>query len=87
MAENSDALIILTEWKEFAAMDLLRINSLLKYPIVIDGRNLYSPEAMADAGLMYHSIGRAAATPEHSSAAQIYGGVADAQLSSLAAQA
>jgi UDPglucose 6-dehydrogenase len=67
-AENADALLILTEWKEFAGLDLPRLHSLLKYPIVIDGRNLYLPEKMLQAGLMYHSIGRAAATPDHLSA-------------------
>jgi UDPglucose 6-dehydrogenase len=60
-----DALLILTEWKEFAELDLGRIRSLLKYPIVIDGRNLYATERMARAGLLYHSMGRAAGIPEH----------------------
>lgn len=66
-AQGSDALLILTEWQEFAKLDLSRMQSLLKYPIVIDGRNLYDPAKMADAGLMYHSIGRAAHIPEISS--------------------
>lgn len=59
-AEGADALLILTEWKEFAALDLTRIKSLLKYPIVLDGRNLYAPETMARAGLNYYSVGRPA---------------------------
>jgi UDPglucose 6-dehydrogenase len=63
-AEKSDALLILTEWKEFANLDLPRLRSLLKYPIVIDGRNLYEPERVAQAGLIYHSIGRAVAVPK-----------------------
>lgn len=58
-AEDADALLILTEWREFASLDLIRIRQLLKYPIVLDGRNLYSPETMAKAGLDYHSMGRA----------------------------
>lgn len=62
-AAKSDALLILTEWKEFANLDLARLRSLLKYPIVIDGRNLYDPEQVAAAGLIYHSIGRAVAIP------------------------
>jgi UDPglucose 6-dehydrogenase len=63
-AAGCDALLILTEWKEFAKLDLPRLHSLLKFPIVIDGRNLYKPDEMADAGFMYHSIGRAVGVPE-----------------------
>jgi UDPglucose 6-dehydrogenase len=62
-ASGSDALLILTEWDEFAELDLPRLRALLKYPIVIDGRNLYDPEEMSAAGLIYHSIGRASAHP------------------------
>jgi len=58
-AKGADALLILTEWKEFANLDLARIKDLLSYPIVLDGRNLYSPEEMANAGLNYYSVGRA----------------------------
>jgi len=67
-ANSSDALLILTEWKEFAELDLAKVHSLLKYPIVIDGRNLYDPEKMASAGFIYHSIGRAAGIPQHMTA-------------------
>lgn len=56
--DGADALLILTEWREFAALDLTRIKELLKYPIVLDGRNLYSPKEMANAGLNYYSVGR-----------------------------
>ena len=63
-AMGTDALLILTEWSEFAELDLARLRSLLKYPIVIDGRNLYEPEEMAHAGFIYHSIGRAPAMPK-----------------------
>jgi UDPglucose 6-dehydrogenase len=63
--EGADALLILTEWKEFAALDLSRIKELLKYPIVLDGRNLYSPAEMAKAGLDYHSMGRAPLQTAH----------------------
>jgi UDPglucose 6-dehydrogenase len=58
-AKGADALLILTEWKEFANLDLARLKDLLSYPIVLDGRNLYSPEEMANAGLNYYSVGRA----------------------------
>jgi len=57
-AENADALVILTEWKEFAILDLKRLSRLLAVPLVLDGRNLYSPEEMSQAGLTYHSVGR-----------------------------
>jgi UDPglucose 6-dehydrogenase len=63
-AHNADALLVLTEWDEFAALDLNRLRSELKYPIVIDGRNLYDPEAMAALGFTYYSVGRAPVTPE-----------------------
>ena len=57
-AENADAALILTEWKEFADIDLPRLNRALKFPIVIDGRNLYRPEVMAGHGFTYVSVGR-----------------------------
>lgn len=63
-ARGADALLILTEWEEFAALDLKRLRSELKYPIVIDGRNLYDPEVMASNGFTYYSVGRAAVSPE-----------------------
>ena len=63
-AAGCDALLILTEWKEFATLELPNIKSLLKYPIVIDGRNLYKPEQMTNAGLVYYSIGRAVGVPQ-----------------------
>jgi UDPglucose 6-dehydrogenase len=63
-AANCDALLILTEWKEFANLDLRRVRSLLKHPIVIDGRNLYPTERMTSAGLIYYSVGRAVGVPE-----------------------
>ncbi len=49
-ASGADALLILTEWEEFAALDLARLRKVLKYPIVIDGRNLYDPAIMAAHG-------------------------------------
>ena len=63
-AKDADALLILTEWDEFAALDLDRLATLLKYPIVIDGRNLYDPEVMAAHGFTYYSVGRQTAVPE-----------------------
>jgi len=63
-ARGADALLILTEWDEFASLDLDRLREQLKYLIVIDGRNLYDPEAMAAHGFTYYSVGRPATTPE-----------------------
>ena len=62
-AKDADALLILTEWEEFGALDLDRMFQQLKYPIVIDGRNLYEPDAMAARGFTYYSVGRPSATP------------------------
>jgi UDPglucose 6-dehydrogenase len=62
-AKGADALLILTEWEEFASLDLDRLQKQLKYPIVIDGRNLYDPGAMAARGFTYYSVGRLAAVP------------------------
>ncbi len=59
-AENADAVLILTDWAEFADIDLPRLNRAVKFPIVIDGRNLYRPEKMAEHGFTYVSIGRPA---------------------------
>src|SRR4051794_16174160 len=56
--DGADALILITEWNEFRALDLGRVRSLLRRPLVIDLRNIYKPEEMIEAGLVYHSIGR-----------------------------
>ena len=63
-AHGADALLILTEWEEFANLDLTRLRQELKYPIVIDGRNLYDPDVMAAQGFTYYSVGRAASHPD-----------------------
>jgi len=63
-AEKSDGLLILTEWEEFAQLDLDMIREKLNYPIIIDGRNLYRRQQMLEAGLIYHSIGRPPANLE-----------------------
>ena len=59
-ARDADALLILTEWEEFATLDLDRLRGELRYPIVIDGRNLYSPQEMRDHGITYINMGRPA---------------------------
>ncbi len=60
-ARDADALLILTDWEEFATLDLDRLRYTLRYPIVIDGRNLYDPARMAQQGYTYLSVGRAGA--------------------------
>jgi UDPglucose 6-dehydrogenase len=57
-ASNADAVLILTDWKEFANIDLVRLNQEVRFPIVIDGRNLYKPEQMHEHGFTYVSMGR-----------------------------
>lgn len=59
-AQDADAVLILTDWKEFAQIDLAELNRALRFPIMIDGRNLYKPQYMADHGFTYVSIGRPA---------------------------
>ena len=60
--KDADALVIVTEWKAFRSPDFARVKSLLKAPVVFDGRNLYEPEAMSQAGFEYHGIGRSVLT-------------------------
>jgi UDPglucose 6-dehydrogenase len=62
-AKDADALLILTDWAEFAKLDLKALHGTLRYPIVIDGRNLYDTKVMTDHGFTYLSIGRPAVTP------------------------
>lgn len=57
-ADGADALLILTDWEDFSSLDLGRVKSLLRFPIIIDGRNLYSCEVMKQYGFHYVSIGR-----------------------------
>jgi UDPglucose 6-dehydrogenase len=59
-AKDADAVLILTDWKEFANIDLVRLNEAVRFPIVIDGRNLYKPQQMIDRGFTYVSVGRPA---------------------------
>jgi UDPglucose 6-dehydrogenase len=57
-AEGADALLVLTEWDEFKHLDYARIRLSLRYPIIVDGRNLLSPEKMRKLDFTYLSIGR-----------------------------
>jgi UDPglucose 6-dehydrogenase len=59
-AKDADAVLILTDWKEFVDIDLAKLNRAVKFPIVIDGRNLYKPQVMNENGFTYVSVGRPA---------------------------
>src|SRR4029079_5075424 len=61
--EDAEALIIATEWEEFANVDLAVVKEKMRTAIVFDGRNLFDPKTMAQLGFRYHSIGRAAVSP------------------------
>ncbi len=56
--KDADALIICTEWAEFRTPDLERVKSMLKKPVIFDGRNLYELDSMKEKGFTYVSIGR-----------------------------
>jgi UDPglucose 6-dehydrogenase len=60
--EGADALIIVTDWKEFRSPDFEAVKSLLRQPLVFDGRNLYEPRLMQSMGIEYLGIGRGAST-------------------------
>lgn len=57
-AEGVDAVVIATEWGEFATLDLARLHGIVAHPVLVDLRNLYDPDDAADAGFEYVSIGR-----------------------------
>jgi UDPglucose 6-dehydrogenase len=59
-AAGADALVIVTEWNQFRSLDITRIRDALAGSVVVDLRNVYSPERMAEAGFDYSSVGRAA---------------------------
>jgi UDPglucose 6-dehydrogenase len=56
---GADALIICTDWDEFKQPDFGQMKQYLAHPVIFDGRNLYQPEHMREAGFTYYSVGRA----------------------------
>jgi len=60
---GADALLVLTEWKEFYDLDLARIKKLLRLPILLDGKNVVNPLHAQAAGLNYYGIGSAPLRP------------------------
>ena len=62
-AKDAEALIVATEWPEFASVDLAALRATMHTPLVFDGRNLLDPAAMRDFGFQYRGIGRGVAVP------------------------
>jgi UDPglucose 6-dehydrogenase len=61
--DGAEALVIATEWSDFANVELADVKTKMTTPIIFDGRNLFDPETMAKVGFHYHSIGRPLVTP------------------------
>jgi len=57
-AEGADALVIVTEWEQFRALDLARLKRAMANPVIIDLRNIYRPEEVTSQGFRYESVGR-----------------------------
>jgi UDPglucose 6-dehydrogenase len=57
-AQDADALVIVTEWEQFRALDLDRLKKAMKQPVLIDLRNVYRPDEMERLGFVYDSVGR-----------------------------
>jgi UDPglucose 6-dehydrogenase len=58
MAEGTDALMVITEWNEFKNLDLVRLRSIMRQPVIFDGRNIYDPLLMKQLGFRYRGLGR-----------------------------
>jgi UDPglucose 6-dehydrogenase len=58
VAEDAEAVLVLTEWPEFQDLDLVRMRESMRQPVVIDGRNLFEPAEMTGLGFAYHGVGR-----------------------------
>jgi len=58
---GADGLVVVTEWNEFRRPDFDRMKSLLKTPVVFDGRNIYDPARLRDLGFIYYGMGRGSA--------------------------
>jgi UDPglucose 6-dehydrogenase len=67
-ADGADALVIVTEWDHFRALDFERLKRVMARPILIDLRNIYSPEAVTRHGFFYDGVGRPGAAPPTASA-------------------
>ena len=67
VASGADAVVMCTEWNEYKQLDLARVRSLMRTPILIDGRNVYDPEHMRALGFAYRAMGRGQSTKESDS--------------------
>jgi UDPglucose 6-dehydrogenase len=71
--EGADAVVLVTEWPEFRALDLKRVRKLMRGEVFVDGRNLYEPEALRALGFRYYGVGRGyAAQPFPADAEDLY---------------
>ncbi|MEW6255676.1 MAG: UDP-glucose/GDP-mannose dehydrogenase family protein [Pseudomonadota bacterium] len=66
VAEGADCLVIITEWDAFRALDFDRLKSIMRQPVLVDLRNIYVPEQMAQLGFTYESVGRPTGAPAES---------------------
>jgi UDPglucose 6-dehydrogenase len=57
-AQGAEAILILTEWNEFKHIDFQKLKKIVKQPVIIDGRNMYETQEMAEKGFSYHGMGR-----------------------------
>jgi UDPglucose 6-dehydrogenase len=57
-AEGASALVIVTEWEQFRALEFKRLKTIMAMPVLVDLRNIYSPEEIARHGFVYESVGR-----------------------------
>jgi UDPglucose 6-dehydrogenase len=63
LSAGADALIVVTDWEAFKALDLRRIKHLMRHPVMVDGRNLFDPATMRRLGFLYQGIGRPSSVP------------------------
>jgi UDPglucose 6-dehydrogenase len=63
-AQDAHALLVVTEWPQFASLSPEKLREAMRYPVILDGRNLFDPKQMAAAGFHYYSMGRPLAEPE-----------------------
>ena len=64
VATGADALLLATEWNEFKQLDFERIRSLMRQPIILDGRNLWDPDRMQKLGFQYYGVGKGNSVPK-----------------------
>ncbi|HVP50331.1 MAG TPA: UDP-glucose/GDP-mannose dehydrogenase family protein, partial [Candidatus Bathyarchaeia archaeon] len=83
-ARGCDALLVLTPWRRFRELDLQRLHSVMKVPVVFDGRNLFVPEEMAAAGFVYHSVGRNCRAAKPPAGVQVHAAAVKVTLPTLA---